>query len=416
MPLAAQETARRQARAARVEEAPIIDGVVEEEIWSRAEVITGFVQAEPHEGEPATENTEVRLLYDETHLYVSAICFDSDPSGIVVTDSRRDSPLIDTDSFQMIFDTYQDRQNGFVFGTNPAGIEYDGQVSNEGEGGGQTSTRQRAQTSVGSGFNLNWDASFVVKTHRNEVGWMAEFAIPLRSLRYGGRPQSWGLNFKRSIRRKREEVYWSPVSRIYNLNRLSSAGDLVELELETPRNFKVIPYVLSSANRDYTLDEPRDFGGEVGVDAKFGVTPSLNLDVTVNTDFAQVEVDDQQINLTRFNLFFPEKRPFFLENAGTFGIGTGDSTNRAIEMFFSRRIGIGPSGELVPIQVGARLTGKAGAYNVGFMNMQTDALEGETSGNNFTVAAIGRELPNSSSFKGLFLNSSATSKLAAPTA
>jgi hypothetical protein len=350
MPLAAQETARRQARAARVEEAPIIDGVVEEEIWSRAEVITGFVQAEPHEGEPATENTEVRLLYDDTTLYVSAICFDSDPSGIVVTDSRRDSPLIDTDSFQMIFDTYQDRQNGFVFGTNPAGIEYDGQVSNEGEGGGQTSTRQRAQTSVGSGFNLNWDASFVVKTHRNEIGWMAEFAIPLRSLRYGGRPQTWGLNFKRSIRRKREEVYWSPVSRIYNLNRLSSAGDLVGLELETPRNFKVIPYVLSSANRDYALDESRDIDGEVGVDAKFGVTPSLNLDVTVNTDFAQVEVDDQQINLTRFNLFFPEKRPFFLENAGTFGIGTGDSNSRAIEMFFSRRIGIGPSGELVPIR------------------------------------------------------------------
>ncbi len=154
-PLFSQQPTRREARAARVEESPVIDGIVEEEIWSRAEVITGFVQAEPHEGEPATENTEVRILYDDTTLYVGAICFDSDPSGIVVTDSRRDSPLIDTDSFQMIFDTYQDRQNGFVFGTNPAGIEYDGQVSNEGEGGGQTSTRQRAQNVVGSGFNLN---------------------------------------------------------------------------------------------------------------------------------------------------------------------------------------------------------------------------------------------------------------------
>ncbi len=413
-PLLSQEAARRQAHATRVEEAPVIDGLVEEEIWSRAEVITGFVQAEPHEGEPATENTEVRLLYDDKTLYVGAICFDSDPAGIVVTDSRRDSPLVDTDSFQVIFDTYQDRQNGFVFGTNPAGIEYDGQVSNEGEGGGQTSTRQRTQNSVGSGFNLNWDASFIVKTHRNEIGWMTEFAIPLRSLRYTGKPQSWGLNFKRTIRRKREEIYWSPVSRIYNLNRLSSAGDLVGLELDTPRNFKVIPYVLASANQDYVLDEPRDIDGEVGVDAKFGVTPSLNLDVTVNTDFAQVEVDDQQINLTRFNLFFPEKRPFFLENAGTFGIGTGDSQNRAIEMFFSRRIGIGPDGELVPIQVGARLTGKAGAYNVGIMNMQTDALEGVTPANNFTVAALGREFPNRSSLKGLFINRSATGDLAGP--
>ncbi|HEY7698024.1 MAG TPA: carbohydrate binding family 9 domain-containing protein, partial [Vicinamibacteria bacterium] len=202
-PLHPQETTRRQARATRVEAAPTIDGIVDEEIWSRAEVITDFVQAEPHEGEPATEKTEVRILYDESTFYVGAICFDSDPSGIVVTDSRRDSPLLDTDSFQMIFDTYLDRQNGFVFGTNPAGIEYDGQVSNEGEGGGQTSTRQSAQAVVGSGFNLNWDASFTVKTHQNEVGWMAEFAIPLRSLRYGGKPQNWGLNFKRSIRRKR---------------------------------------------------------------------------------------------------------------------------------------------------------------------------------------------------------------------
>jgi hypothetical protein len=325
-PLFSQELSRRQARAARVEEPPIVDGIVDEEIWSRAEVITGFVQAEPHEGEPATENTEVRILYDDTTLYVGAICFDSDPSGIVVTDSRRDSPLLDTDSFQMIFDTYQDRQNGFVFGTNPAGIEYDGQVSNEGEGGGQTSTRQRAQTSVGSGFNLNWDASFVVKTHQSEIGWMAEFAIPLRSLRYGGKPQSWGMNFKRSIRRKREEVYWSPVSRIYNLNRLFSAGDLVELQLETPRNFKVIPYGLTSAHRDYALDEPRDVDGEAGVDVKFGVTPSLNLNVTVNTDFAQVEIDDQQINLTRFNLFFPEKPRSSWRTRGRSASGRGIPT------------------------------------------------------------------------------------------
>jgi hypothetical protein len=411
-PLLAQEAGRRQAHAARVDTVPSIDGKVDEEVWFRAEVLTGFVQAEPHEGEPASENTEVRIVYDDESIYIGAICFDSDPSGIVVTDSRRDSPLTDTDSFQIILDTYQDRQNGFVFGTNPAGIEYDGQVSNEGEGGGITSTRQRSQTSVGSGFNLNWDASFVVKTHADEKGWMAEFAIPLRSLRYGGKPQSWGINFKRSIRRKREEVYWSPVSRIYNLNRLSSAGDLVDLELSTPRNFKVVPYVLSSAHRDYATAETRDIDGEVGVDAKFGVTPSLNLDVTVNTDFAQVEVDDQQINLTRFNLFLPEKRPFFLENAGTFGIGTGDSNGRIIEMFFSRRIGIGPSGELVPIQVGARLTGKAGAYNVGFMNMQTDALPGVTPANNFTVAAAGREFPNRSSVKGLVINRSGTGDLA----
>jgi Domain of unknown function (DUF5916)/Carbohydrate family 9 binding domain-like len=411
--ISAGEVPRRQARALRVEEPPFIDGIVEEEVWFQAEAIEDFIQSEPHEGEPATERTEVRILYDDNSLYIGAICYDSDPSGIVVTDSRRDSPLVDTDSFQLILDTYQDRQNGFVFGTNPAAIEYDGQVSSEGEGG-QTSTRRRAQASLGGGFNLNWDASFIVKTYRDERGWMAEFKIPLRSLRYGAKPQSWGLNFKRTIRRKREEVYWSPVSRIYNLNRLSSAGDLVGLELETPRNFKVIPYGLTSATRDYVLQDARELDGQVGVDAKFGVTPSLNLDVTVNTDFAQVEADDQQINLTRFNLFFPEKRPFFLENAGTFAIGTGDSNGRTIDLFFSRRIGIGPSGELVPIQVGARLSGKAGDYNVGFMNMQTESIDGVTAANNFTVAALGRELPNRSSLRGLFVNRSATGSSARP--
>ena len=403
----AQELARRQAHATKVETSPLIDGVVDEEVWSMAEVLTGFVQAEPFDGEPATETTEVRILYDDSKLYVGVICYDSDPSGIIVTDSRRDSPLLDTDSFQMIFDTYRDRQNGFVFGTNPAGIEYDGQVSSEGEGG-QTSTRQRAQTSLTGGFNLNWDASFVVATRIDATGWTAEFEIPLRSLRYDAPPQNWGLNFKRTIRRKREEVYWSPVSRIHNLTRLSLAGDLSGLELATPRNFKVTPYALASSTRDHATQQSGVQDAQVGIDAKFGVTPSLNLDVTVNTDFAQVEVDDQQINLTRFNLFFPEKRTFFLENAGTFIIGTGDSDGRTVELFFSRRIGIGPFGELVPIQAGGRLSGKAGSFNVGIMNMQTDSVEGVTLANNFTVAALGRELPNRSSVRGLFVNRTAT--------
>ena len=339
------EPARREAHAAKVEHPPIIDGNVHDEIWDRAEVLTGFVQAEPLEGEPATERTEVRILYDDHAIYVGVICFDDDPADIVVTDSRRDSGLLEMDSFQIVFDTYKDRQNGFVFGTNPAGIEYDGQVSKEG-GGGQTSSR-RSQSGSGGGFNLNWDASFTVRAQVTEIGWMAEFAIPLRTLRYGSSPpQIWGVNFERNIRRKREEVYWSPVSRIHNLYRLSSAGDLSGLELETPRNFKVVPYALSSANRDFAAIEASELDAQVGVDAKFGVTPALNLDVTVNTDFAQVEVDDQRINLTRFNLFFPEKRPFFLENAGTFSMGTGDFAGRTLELFFSRRIGIGPSGDL----------------------------------------------------------------------
>jgi hypothetical protein len=408
--LAAEESSGlRVAEAAEAPEPPLVDGIVEESIWSSAEVITDFVQAEPYEGEPATEKTEVRLLYDDTHLYLGVVCYDSDPDGIIVTDSRRDSSLDDTDSFRVIFDTYLDRQNGFVFGTNPAGIEYDGQVTNEGEGGGGGPGSNRSQSGSGGGFNLNWDASFQVRSHLGDFGWSAEFAIPLRTLRYGSeKPQIWGVNFQRNIRRKREEVYWSPVSRIYSLHRLSSAGELRGLELETPRNFKVTPYVLGSSERDFVTSDENDLGGEVGVDAKFGVTPSLNLDLTYNTDFAQVEVDEQQVNLTRFNLFFPEKRPFFLENAGSFAMGQ----NEDVELFFSRRIGIGPNGEIVPILGGARLSGKMGQYNLGVLNMQTEEMVGVTPANNYTVASLSRELPNRSSLGALFVNRLATGDLA----
>ncbi len=400
----------RVAEAAAAVEPPTIDGVVEDPIWSTAQVITDFVQAEPYEGEPATERTEVRLLYDETHLYLGVVCYDSDPDGIIVTDARRDSSLDDTDSFRVIFDTYLDRQNGFVFGTNPAGIEYDGQVTNEGEGGGGAGPGfGRSQTGSGGGFNLNWDASFQVRSHVGDFGWSAEFAIPLRTLRYEStKPQVWGLNFQRNVRRKREETYWSPVSRIYSLHRLSSAGELRGLELETPRNFKVTPYGLGSSERDYATSSENELDSEFGVDAKFGVTPSLNLDLTYNTDFAQVEVDEQQINLTRFNLFFPEKRPFFLENAGNFAMGQ----NREVELFFSRRIGIGSSGEIVPILGGARLSGKAGQYNLGLLNMQTEDFAGTIASNNYTVASLSRELPNRSSLGALFVNRLGTGDLA----
>jgi hypothetical protein len=411
---ASPSTTTRVAEATEAQEAPVIDGVVDESIWATAQIISDFVQAEPNEGQPATEKTEVRMLYDKTHLYLGVICHDSDPAGIIVTDSRRDSSLDDTDSFRVIFDTYLDRQNGFLFGTNPAGIEYDGQVTNEGEGGGPGAGGagagfRRTQSGSGGGFNLNWDASFVVRSHVGDFGWSAEFAIPLRTLRYeSAKPQVWGLNFQRNIRRKREEAYWSPVSRIYSLNRLSSAGELRGLELETPRNFKVTPYALGSSERDYVTADENDLDGELGVDAKFGVTPSLNLDLTYNTDFAQVEVDEQQVNLTRFNLFFPEKRPFFLENAGNFAMGQ----NQSVELFFSRRIGIGPSGEIVPILGGARMSGKAGQYNLGVLNMQTDEVVGVTAANNYTVASLSRELPNRSSIGALFVNRLATGDLA----
>ena len=186
-------------------------------------------------------------------------------------------------------------------------------------------------------------------------------------MRYGPAPQTWGVNFFRNIQRTRERTYWAPLPREYNLGRLSSAGELRGLNLQTPRNFKVLPYVVGSANRNFTPGAETDLDGDFGFDTKFGVTPSLNLDLTYNTDFAQVEVDTQQINLSRFNLRFPEKRPFFLENSGLFTIGKGNE----LDLFFSRRIGLDEDGLLVPIRGGGRLSGKVNGFNVGVLNMQT---------------------------------------------
>ena len=384
-------------------EAPAIDGRLDEDVWAAAEPLTDFIQAEPFEGQPATERTEVRILFDDDAVYIGARLYDSDPSGIIATDARRDSGLDDTDSFRVIFDTYHDLQNGFVFGTTPAGLEYDGQVSNAGGGGGFGGggpQLRRAGTGSGGGFNLNWDASWTVATHIDGEGWSAEFAIPLGTLRYADSPQTWGLNFQRNIRRKREEAYWSPIQRIYNLYRLSSAGELHGLELRTPRNVQITPYALGAGGQDYSVEADWHTQYDFGADAKVGLTPSLNVDLTWNTDFAQVEVDEQQINLSRFNLFFPEKRPFFLENAGNFSMGAPGS----VDLFFSRRIGIGPGGVPVPILGGARLSGKAGDYNLGFLNMQTEEVAGVVSANNFTVASLSREFGERSSLGAMLVN------------
>jgi hypothetical protein len=408
---AVQGAQAHRATVVRTADVPTIDGVLDERVWQQAALIDEFVQIEPAEGQPATEKTEVRLLYTPSAIYVGVICFDSEPSRIVTTDSRRDSGLNGQDSFQMIFDTYHDRQNGFIFGTNAVGIEYDAQVRNEGEtlrggppgglGGGNTG-------GAGAGVNVNWDGSWEVKTQVNDRGWTAEFAIPLRTLRYGPPPQIWGVNFSRTIERKREQVYWSPVARIYSLTRLSSAGELRGLDVPAPRDFKLMPYTIGSLNRSSFVPGAtwaRD--GDWGIDGKIGVTSSTTLDLTYNTDFAQVEVDEQQINLTRFNLLFPEKRPFFLENRGLFAVGRPGE----IDLFFSRRIGIDANGVLIPIQGGARMTGKARGVNVGLLNMQTERVGG-TPSNNFTSARVNKDLPNRSSLGAIFVNRSATGSIA----
>ncbi len=242
-----------------------------------------------------------------------------------------------------------------------------------------------------------------------DFGWSAEFAIPFKTLRFKRRrEQVWGLNFQRNIRRRKEKAFWVKLPRQFGLYRLSLAGDLVGLRIRSQRNLKIMPYTLGRAERDFQTLAKTDWTADFGVDAKYSLTPSLTLDLTYNTDFAQVEVDEQQINLDRFNLFFPEKRPFFLENAGIFSVGSAGE----IDLFFSRRIGIGPEGEVIPIVGGARLSGKLGDFNVGLLNMQTEARADITPANNFTVARAFRELPNRSGIGVLFVNRQATGKLA----
>ena len=395
------------AHGARTATPPTIDGLLGEEAWAEAPVITNFVQHEPFEGRPATERTEVRILFDADALYIGAWMFDRDPAGIRTGENRRDANVRDADALMIVLDTFLDRQNAYVFGTTPVGIEYDGQVTKDGGGGISTSRRTQSGAGTGGGFNINWDGSWEVATSIDDQGWYAEFRIPFATLRYGGGGrQAWGLNIARTVRRTNEEVFWAPLPRHRTLYRISEAGTLQDIETPTRRTMRVTPYALSSAHRDFAATTTTNWSTEVGGDAKIGLTPGLNLDLTYNTDFAQVEVDEQQVNLTRFSLFFPEKRPFFLENAGTFSVGSPRAGSElGLDMFFSRRIGIGDNGELVPIVGGGRLSGKAGGFTVGLLDIQTEAVGvAGIPANNYSAGRVLREFPNRSQIGALVVN------------
>lgn len=397
------------ATAALVSEPPVIDGVLDDAAWDAAEVITGFVQREPLEGTSPSERTEVRIVFDERALYIGAWNFVHEPTSIVVGETRRDASIDNTDAFSLVLDTYQDRQNAFVFATTPAGIEYDGQVANEGQGGGGGGRRQ--QSGSGGGFNLNWDGSWQVATSVDGNGWYAEFRLPFSTLRYlSGGEQTWGVNFSRNIRNQNEQVVWAPIPRQFNLYRISLAGTLSGFTAPNNRILTVTPYIRGDVARDYTLARSSTTeDAEIGGEAKIGLTQSLTLDLTVNTDFAQVEVDDEQVNITRFPTFFPEKRAFFLENAGTFSVGAPRST----ELFFSRRIGLS-SGTEIPIQGGARLTGKVSGMQIGVLNIQANHLDlfdeetGEDvrveAANNFGVMRLYKEFQNRTRIGGIFVS------------
>jgi hypothetical protein len=386
-------------QATRIDEAPRIDGTLDEAVWQLAPAIDQFTQQEPAEGQPASDRTEVRILYDSAHLYVGVRAFASEP--IVATEMRRDADrLFDEDNFQIILDTFHDSRNGYMFLTTPLGAKLEQQIFDEGEGGGRGTT---------ANVNRNWDGVWDAAAQITPDGWTAEIMIPVSTVRFVPGQAVWGVNFMRHVRRRNELVYWAPIPKAYTLTRVSLAGELTGLHgLSRGLDLKLKPFVLAGVHRNAsapfttTTRWPRD----IGLDARYGVTAGLNLDITVNTDFAQVEVDEQQVNLTRFGLFFPEKRDFFLENSNLFTMGTGSaftSTPVQTDLFFSRRIGLSDDGQPIPIVGGARLTGKVGANSVAVLDIQTDRAF-DRPGDNFFIGRYSRDVLRRSRIGALFIN------------
>ena len=340
----------RIAEASPVDRAPRMDGTLDDPLWNQATPITNFLQREPFEGQAPTEQTEVRILYTKDKVYFGIRCFDSNPKGIVATELRRDVSQELDDYFEIIIDSAHDRRNAYVFQINPLGTQRDALVTEE----------QITDTSLGDG-DSGWDGVWVSEARITEHGWTATVAIPFATLNFmRSRDVIWGINFKRFIRRKNEEDLWSGWRRVYGAARISQAGDLRGIsDIGSGRLFIVKPYGLtgfnhlpqSAAGTGLTPGTSALHSG--GVDVKLGLRSNLVANFTVNTDFADADVDTQQFNLTPYKLFFPEKRQFFLENAGVFNFPLGSDSGDLL--FFSRQIGIDPiTGEEVPINGGAR--------------------------------------------------------------
>ena len=280
-----------------------LDGTLDEPAWAAAPVAKDFIQNDPTEGAPATYDTEVRVVYDDEAIYFGVLARDDQPSLLTISDIKKDFNTGTSDGFRVVLDTFADRRNGYQFATNPAGAKWDAQMANEG--------REN---------NSNWDGIWEVSARITEIGWTAEMRIPFKTLKFDrADPQTWGVNFERKIRRLNEDSYWSPLPRIYSLERVSLAGTIEGMRGVRPgRNLRVKPYALGSTNTITGFDTIRD--GDAGFDVKYGLTTGTTWDFTVNTDFSQVEADEQQVNLSRFSLFFPEKRDFFLENSGIYPV------------------------------------------------------------------------------------------------
>jgi len=369
-----------EAIATRITESPVMDGVLDEPFWQTLPVIDDFTQREPAEGAEPTERTEVRIAYDDKNLYIGMWMYDSEPDKILRAILNRGGWLDMDDHVVIGLDTYRDKRNSYIFEINSFGTQDDALVTDE------------------SGQNWNWDGVYISEGNVTDFGWVLEVAIPFTTIRFSkdDNPEM-AIAFNRAIRRKNESVYWPPLDRDYRarLVQVSQYGNLTGLgDIQPGRNIQVKPYAIGGAQKITSNGEGTTSTGDVGIDVKYGVTPNLTLDATLNTDFAQVEDDNIQINLTRFSLFFPEKREFFLERAGLFDFGA----QRSAQTFFSRRIGLRNN-----ILAGGRLTGQAGRFSLGLLNIQTDDSE-ELAGANNSVVRVRTDLRPRTTIGGIVTN------------
>ncbi len=370
------QTEARVAEAVPVEHPPKLDGTLNDSLWLNAKPITDFRQREPHEGELATERTEVRILYTRHAVYFGIHCYDSEPSRIIATELRRDVSQDLDDHFEILIDSNHDRRGAYVFEINPLGTQNDGLVVEE-QGG-----------SDGGDFDRGWDGVWTSEARTVADGWTATVEIPFTTLNFThSLDVVWGLNFKRFIRRRNEEDLWSAYRRTFGITKVSQAGDLTGIkDIGSGRLFIVKPYGLAQYDKQTGQDPKFPLTG--GLDIKYGLTSNVVLNLTGNTDFADTEVDVEPFNLTPFKVFIPEKRQFFLENAGVFNFDIGDQD----QLFFSRQIGIDSvTGQQVPINGGARLTGTIGRTQFGFMDVDTRS-SGPNPYANYAVARLKESL------------------------
>jgi hypothetical protein len=377
-----------------------IDGRLDEEVWQMAPVNGGFYQREPRFAMPVSERTEFRILYDDRAIYFGFWCYDSNPSGIIASELKRDANLGKGDQIKIAIDTFNDKRNSYAFFTNPLGAYKDANASENGRV-----------------LNYDWNGVWEVATIVDDRGWFAEFRIPFSQLRFRTveGESRWGLNISRIIRRKNEDAYWVPFPREWGLTgmlRMGNAGHIAGLQdLRSRRRLEFVPFVTPTATRDVAAGVPTAGNADIGFDLRVGLTGEFTADLTYNTDFAQVEADQEVVNLTRFSLFFPEKRQFFTESGAIFDYGRATATGGSsagsgpglLSLFYSRRIGL-VDGQEVPLIGGGKITGRAGPYALGVINITTDDADAGP-GANFTAIRVKRSVLSRSSIGAILLNS-----------